>query len=119
MDHALSDFLDQMIQDGAIALYLSEGLPPVVALPSRPRDPDLASAYLFAMEIPKLTRERLKTIWRELNEKATWKVDISEFTQLRYKNGPYDLDVFVFANEQRIHMEFRGSMVGADAASSL
>lgn len=102
MDYSLSDFLDQIKQDGAIALYLSEGLPPVVAMPSRPYDPDLASALLFAMEVPKLTRDKLKTFLVEINGS-----DEQEFTQLRYQNGGHDLDVFVFANERRIHLEFR------------
>ncbi len=102
MDYSLSDFLDQMRKDGGVALYLSEGLPPVVAMPGRPYDPDLASALLFEMEVPKLTRDKLKAFLVEINGSED-----QEFTELRYKNGVHDLDVFVFANERRIHLEFR------------
>src|SRR5688572_26136862 len=44
MEYSLSDLLDFIETEQAVALYLSEGLPPIVAIPTRASDAELPSA---------------------------------------------------------------------------
>jgi hypothetical protein len=107
--YSLTELLDQLHRDGAVALYLSQGFAPVFAVPSRPYSAELPSVSLFPVGGPILTREDLTGIIQIMRDMGYY-VGTSGYVgicELRYRSGTGDLDVFIFTSEETTRIEFR------------
>jgi hypothetical protein len=108
MGYSLADLLETLEREGGVALYLSEGAEPVLALPARPPSPEGSSTILFPVEGPALTKsdieaalDILKVRGRKVSYGSGWTYES------RYRNGSHNFDVFVFGVNDTIRLEIR------------
>src|SRR5258708_1104627 len=107
MQWSLIHLLDQVQQDGAVVLYLSEGFSPIFLLPSKPDDASLPSAALFPVEGPTLTRDDLRRVLAMVGGRGyTWDCGYEGLGGFRYRNGTCDFDVSVFILDESCRIEF-------------
>ena len=109
MHYSLTELLDTLHRDRAVALYLSPRFAPILAVPSRPYRAELPSVTLLLVGGPILTSEDLTGIIQILRDMGYY-VGFSGYDgicELRYRSSTGDLDVFIFTTEETTRIEFR------------
>lgn len=118
MPYKLKELLDTLQAKRAIALYLVDGFVPALIVDNRPVHAEfgldrtkLTSCSIFALQGPTLNREEMHLVLEEIKTACDGDGDCGYgkhgFTEFRYNKESYDCDIFVFANESRMTIEFR------------
>ena len=113
MTYHLQELLDLFHTGGAVALYLSDNYPPVLAISDAPlRDSfpggTYPSANLFPIDGPALGLDDLRNLIAEIKAYSTgFAATYPGLEELRYHHGTDDFDVFLFVTDTRILIEFR------------